>query len=379
VVAGISHPHANSALTYIIDRPLDILSTLDQLATLTEDPGSELAGLMNVNQTGVMGYNDGAYTSLAVSGARVDTEAASHYADLVDATTLRSYYSDWDWTTMAAYHDQLMPPESGDPLWLPMTDPRIRAVVPYMVCEVHVLGERGLAAATVPTLLIGGTANGTCTYDWDVVPAYVNLGSAERYLLTLVGAGMAIPTSNQTEPVVQQFVTAFFGYYLQGKAEYADYLTEDYAESLDDVVWGIDEIAANKPYFSREVMFLEGGTAAVGDVIVGEIPDVGNRVEYSLTLDADAPVNFYARATGTATNDESGAAFDPVLYVRDAQGEVLVWNDDFTVTYRDKHDDLANFDAGLEGLTLPAGSYTIIVNGYGRSTGRYELVVESAD
>jgi predicted dienelactone hydrolase len=237
VVAGVQHRNDKSSLSFI-DRPLDILFAIDQLSALNADTDSELAGMMNADQIGVMGWGFGSYTALAVGGASIDTEAIDQYVELVGGIdSIRAWHPDWDWTMIEAYHDQLMPPQAEDPLWPAMTDPRIRAVIPYMVCDVHMFGERGLAVATVPTLLIAGTRDTSCPYDQEAVTAYTHLGSAEHSLLTLVDVDHSYP-SESTQKVVQHYVTAFFGYHLQGKTEYADYLTEEYAESLDNVVWG---------------------------------------------------------------------------------------------------------------------------------------------
>jgi hypothetical protein len=121
---------------------------------------------------------------------------------------------------------------------------------------------------------------------------------------------------------------------------------------------------------------MDGGTVAAGDTIVGEIADGGNRVSYTLTLDADTSLNLYANATGPRTNDESGMRFDPVLYVYDAQDRSLFWNDE--ATYEDDVS-LGISDAGMEGIELTAGVYTIEVGGFiDLITGPYELIVESA-
>ena len=107
--------------------------------------------------------------------------------------------------------------------------------------------------------------------------------------------------------------------------------------------------------------------------VAGEIAEIGTRMGYARSLDADTSLNLYANATGPRTNDRSRTRFDPVLYVFDAQGRVLFWNEEIT------HDDDSRgiFDSGLEGIELTAGSYTIVVGGY-HATGPYELVVASA-
>jgi hypothetical protein len=84
---------------------------------------------------------------------------------------------------------------------------------------------------------------------------------------------------------------------------------------------------------------------------------------YSLTLDAPTTLNLYANVNAT---------FDTVMNVVDEQGNPLFWNDEVIL------DDVVG-SAGFEGLELPAGSYTVIVTGFGQQTGDYELVVENAE
>jgi predicted dienelactone hydrolase len=364
VVANLVHRNDASALTYI-DRPMDILFTINQLAALNEEASGEFTGVMNTDMVGVMGADDGADAALLLTGARLDPATIPQFEEEAGgADIMREYYYDWDWEAMTAYHDRFLPPQAGEALWPPMTDPRIRAVVAFDTYEGGVLlGERGLASATVPTLLIGQTQWGL--YEGTAV-AYRYSGSPERYLVSLLGSGEGgIPIFPEAA-VVQQYVTAFFGYYLEGKTEYAEYLTEEYAESLDNVVWGIDESAINNPRFLSEMTFTEGDTIAVGDTIAGEIAEPGTRMGYSLTLDAPATLNLYVNATRFSL-------FDSVLYVCDVQGDVLFWNDE--LSFEDGDD----FGAGLEGLELPPGSFTLIVSGFSQNTGPYELVVASAE
>jgi hypothetical protein len=125
-----------------------------------------------------------------------------------------------------------------------------------------------------------------------------------------------------------------------------------------------------------EITVIDGGTVAVGDEISGEVAEVAQRVKYSLTLEADMVLNTYANATGTSTAGyASGGMFDPALYVYDAQGNLVWWNNEISW-----EDDLAGkYDAGLEGIALAAGVYSIEVGSANDLTsGPYKLIVESA-
>jgi hypothetical protein len=47
-------------------------------------------------------------------------------------------------------------------------------------------------------------------------------------------------------PRINHLMTAYFGYYLQGQEDYAQYLTEDYVDNIEGLAWGpygVDELA----------------------------------------------------------------------------------------------------------------------------------------
>ena len=38
---------------------------------------------------------------------------------------------------------------------------------------------------------------------------------------------------------MQHFATAYFGYYLQGRQDYAGYFSEEFVSRYDDLAWGL--------------------------------------------------------------------------------------------------------------------------------------------
>jgi hypothetical protein len=125
-----------------------------------------------------------------------------------------------------------------------------------------------------------------------------------------------------------------------------------------------------------EITVIDGGAVAVGDTVPGKLAEVAQRVKYTLTLEADMILNIYANATGASTAGYgAGGMFDPSLYVYDAQGNLLWWNEELSW-----EDDLAGkYDAGLEEIALTAGVYAIEVGSANDLTaGPYELIVQSA-
>jgi predicted dienelactone hydrolase len=244
VVVGLNHPSSTLAQS-AIDRPLDILFVLNQLAALTE---GDLVGVIDTNIVGVMGNCFGGYTALTVNGTRIDPVSAGALTanPLVsgDVNDPRTWWRDWNWDELAAYRAQFSPPLEDEGMWPPFTDERIHAVLAFSPCLAPLFGEQGLAAATVPTLIVGGTADQYCLYEHDAVFDYLHLGSADNYLLTIIGGDHFTYKTPRYTDVSNHFATAFFGRYLQGQEDYAQYLTTEYVDDLESqvglgLVWGV--------------------------------------------------------------------------------------------------------------------------------------------
>ncbi len=114
---------------------------------------------------------------------------------------------------------------------------------------------------------------------------------------------------------------------------------------------------------------LDGGAIAVGDEVAGEIAAITRRVRYTLTLPKDMVVHITVTGAGPKNKDTillGVTTFEPAVYVFDAGGKLLVWND------------IISSVAKLEGLSLKAGTYRIEVGGsFDLVSGPFKLVVES--
>lgn len=112
-----------------------------------------------------------------------------------------------------------------------------------------------------------------------------------------------------------------------------------------------------------EPVITDGGAIAIGDSVDGEVT-VGERVQYTLTADADAVV--------TITVSDPDGAFDSYLRVYDADGNLLAENDDIELGVQ--------INSSVEGLELAAGDTVIIeVGTYADSSaGAFTLTVEAA-
>ena len=225
----------------LLDGPRDLLFALNQLAS---NPPEGLEGIIDTNHTGVVGYSYGGFNTLAVSGARVDPqfylERCRNVSSLDPPLTdfYISFYCDlaarWeDFET----HDGSQITESDDGLWQPLTDERIRAVMPMGPEGAFLFGERGLAAVDRPTMIIAGTADDV--YDSEAAYIFEHLGTPERYLISFVDQGHFMVFDPEQAKRMNHFVTAFFGYQLKGREDFVEYFSEDYVAQYDDLAWGV--------------------------------------------------------------------------------------------------------------------------------------------
>ena len=223
-----------------IDQPLDILFALDQVAA---NPPEGLEGIIDADRAGTIGYSFDGFNSLALSGARIDPEYYLAQCPTPDATTEAvlgglSAFSCGPakkWDEFTAHIDASIT-ATEDGLWQPLTDPRIRAVMP-MACEGWWLfGERGLAAVDRPLLMIVATEDEL--YKENVL-IYEHLRASDRTLVSFIGethGGML--TMPYTERMAH-FAVAFFGYHLQGRQDMARYFSKDFVGKHDDLAWGV--------------------------------------------------------------------------------------------------------------------------------------------
>ena len=223
----------------LIDQPLDILFTLDQVAT---NPPEGLQGLIDTDQAGAIGYSFDGYNALALSGARVDPEYYRAQCPTPDATTAAIVADPAyicgpaeAWDEFAAHAGEAIT-AGEDGLWQPMTDERIRAVMPMTGEGWWLFGERGLAAADRPTLMLAGTNDGLYAENALI---FEHLGAADKAMISFVGQDHSMITSRAMNARIAHFAAAFFGHHLQGREDLAQYYSQAYVERHADLAWGV--------------------------------------------------------------------------------------------------------------------------------------------
>jgi len=223
----------------MFDQPLDIISALNHIAS---NPPESLEGMIDAEHTGAIGYSFDGYNTLALSGARIDPQHYLAQCPEPDSTTqaILSNLSafncgpadEWDDFTMRA-GEALTTSEDG--LWQPMTDPRIRAVMPMAGEGWWLFGERGLAAVDRPALIIVATED--ALYPENAL-IFEHLGTPAKTLISFIGPDHMMILDSKMVARMAHFATAFFGYYLQGNEDLKYYFSEDWVAQHPDLAWG---------------------------------------------------------------------------------------------------------------------------------------------
>jgi predicted dienelactone hydrolase len=226
----------------MIDQPLDLLFALNQVAA---NPPDGLEGMIDAEHAGATGYSFDGYNTLALSGARIDPEYYLAQCPTPDTTTasILSNGSAFDcgpagaWDEFADHAGEAIT-TSEDGLWQPMTDSRIRAVIPMAAEGWWLFGEKGLATEDRPALMIAGS--------WDELYAenaliFEHLGTPEKTLVSFIDRDHDMISFPDSDARMAHFVVAFFGYYLQGHEDYAEYFSETFVAQYNDLAWGVYE------------------------------------------------------------------------------------------------------------------------------------------
>jgi predicted dienelactone hydrolase len=239
VVVAIDHTESTygdlaAFSSTLLNRSLDDLFVLNEMARLGQKTSkSFLTGLLNADNTALIGYSMGGYGVLNAAGAGYSTQALKLFGQMTGGSTALEARTQ----RAAAYQATL--------------DPRIKAVVAFAPwgMERGVWDSTGLSALKLPTLLVAGSKDDVSGYEKGIRAIYEGAINADRYLLTYVNARHNVapnpppPASmlpgvstddymHYAEPawnerrinnINQHFVTAFLGMHLKG-LDYGKYL-----------------------------------------------------------------------------------------------------------------------------------------------------------
>ena len=241
VVASIDHP----ASTYrdqrafgdtLVNRPLDQVFVLDEMARLAGDDGSFLDGLVDVSNTGLIGYSMGGYGAMIVGGAGVtDDGIAIPFGTPHGLLAVHKHGSD----------TQMKP------------DERIKSIVAFGPWgrNWNFWSADTMKGLSIPTLFIAGGVDDVSGYEKGVRLLFEEATGVDRALLTYenanhnAGAPMPAPAEAiaagaanadglapydhyadavwdnvRMNNIAQHFVTAWLDQYLKGSNEAGTYL-----------------------------------------------------------------------------------------------------------------------------------------------------------
>jgi len=226
----------------MIDQPLDILFALDQVASNLPE---ELVGTIDAERAGAIGYSFDGNNALVLGGARINPEHYLAQCPNPEPTTaaILSYTSAFGcgparaWDDFGAHAGETIT-VSEDGLWQPITDARIRAVMPLAAEGWWLFGEQGLAAVDRSTLMIVATQDGQ--YPENAL-LFEHLGTPDKALISFVGPGHMMVYDSEMVARMAHFAVAFFGYHLQGREDLAWYFSEEFVAQHDELAWGVYE------------------------------------------------------------------------------------------------------------------------------------------
>jgi hypothetical protein len=230
----------------LIDYPQEILAALDNVGS---NPPEELIGLMDTDNVGVFGYSFDGYNALAMSGARFDPQyyqqACSQVETIIpEAPKIWQGWKDYmcpgstDFLSIVGDAGKRLT-VTEDGLWQPMTDPRIKAVMPMAPEGALLFGERGLNAVNIPILIIGATADEYCPYSIEAAPIYEHIGSSDKSLISFIDQNHMMVFDNIPKAKIEHFLVAFFKYHLMGSQEDEYYFSEEFVNKQPGLFWGV--------------------------------------------------------------------------------------------------------------------------------------------
>ena len=229
----------------LLNRSLDVLFVLNEVAQLGEDNNSFLSGMVNADLTALIGYSMGGYGVINVAGAGYSPQAARFFSSMSGGST--------------ALNKRAV----GNSEYEASIDPRIKAVIAFAPWGMQraVWNSDGLAGIKIPSLFIAGSEDDISGYEKGTKALFEGAVNSDRYLLTYINARHNVapnpPPQESLQPglhideylryadsvwdqrrinnINQHFVTAFLGLHLKKADSYTQYL--DVTENANEENW----------------------------------------------------------------------------------------------------------------------------------------------
>jgi len=176
VVASIDHKDSTyddqrAFGSTLVNRPLDQLFVLNEMARLSNDAGSIFAGQIDTDNTGLLGYSMGGYGALITAGAGVTAGSVGY--------------------SWGGPHGTLGIHQAGSATHEALPDPRIKtaiAIGPWGR-QFGFWDADGLAGIEIPMLFIAGSKDATSQYEAGVRKIWEEAVNSDRALLTFNDGG----------------------------------------------------------------------------------------------------------------------------------------------------------------------------------------------
>jgi hypothetical protein len=88
-------------------------------------------------------------------------------------------------------------------------------------------------------MMIAATEDQYSPYREETGFLFQHLGAPAKSLISFVGKEHMMVEDREPKAQIKHFVTAFFGYYLQGRADYQDYFSQDFVAQFEDLYYGV--------------------------------------------------------------------------------------------------------------------------------------------
>jgi len=241
----------SSRMGYIAQqRPRDLSIVIDHLEQWNEDENHILYHKMDLSKISAVGHSFGGFTVVYVAGGTVDLASSQAYCESLEDISQNAFCK-------LMKKEQL---EQIDPE-LNVHDPRIKAVVPQAPAGFAFFTDAGMKQIKIPVQLQVGDLDLTVPHV-DSLNMYDSLNPVKQLLL-LKGAGhftfsnMCILLPNmgdgcgedgldwgQATWLSNTYALSFIRYYVLGEERDAEYLTDEYANKFEEVVFSHEEKAS---------------------------------------------------------------------------------------------------------------------------------------
>ncbi len=269
VVASIDHTDSTYEDQKIItstlyNRAPDQRFVLSEMARISAEANHPLHGIIDADNTGLIGYSMGGYGAVNNLGAG---------------------YSETGVSFLGSPPNRLLEQlAASNPDFRQQLDPRIKAGVPIAPWGMNngFWDAEGLAGMTVPALFVAGDADTTSGYENGIKAIFDQAVNSDRYMLVFKNAGhsAAAPIPMPVEfycrddqsgsghytdgvwdtllmnNILQHFVTAFFDLHLKGEADKRSYL--DLVEDGADAVYSLNHEGQPNPRHNYWQGFAQG-------------------------------------------------------------------------------------------------------------------------